>query len=190
MTNTAVDPSVGRDLSEFQDPLAIKDQYKTFGYAIIRASHGKTPDLHWEEHVYNMGVVQRPIGLYHTLESGDVVGEAKFFRDLIAGVTHDHGDWLDLARGDVNPALINLATLDAFRSIIDAGWYCNLSALNMVPEYKRFERLWVADPSPDPPPTRWLMWQKGQGFGIDIDKAADLGGVIRPNWAAFDFPNA
>lgn len=187
---TDPDPSIGRDLSEFQKPLAITDQYATFGFAIIRASHGKTPDKHYAEHIFNMGVVKRPIGLYHTLETSDVVGEAEFFRDLIRDVHRTHGDWLDLARGDVKPAFINPATLDAFRSIIDTGWYCNLAALDMVPEYKRFERLWVADISADPPPTRWLMWQKGQGFGIDIDKSADLGGVVREHWTDFDFPNA
>lgn len=180
------DPASGVDLSEFQDPHQM--QYSAFGFAIIRASHGFTEDRQWRAHTWCMGVVHRPFGFYHALESNDVEGEATYFRNLIANVAHTRGEWLDIARGDLNSTLISTSTVDRFRSVIDTGIYVNLSALDSMPEYKRFERLWVADLSASPP-GRWLMWQKGQGFGVDIDVTADLGGEVRANWIDYSFPN-
>ena len=176
------------DLSEYQDP--VTTPYRNFRRAIIRASHGTTEDKHWRQHVWNCGVVGTDIGFYHALESEQVEAEAHYFRSLITPFTWRCGTWVDMARGDLNAALIATETVDRWRAVSDDGLYANKAALDVMPEYKRFERLWYAWISDTPPPGRWLVWQKGKAFGVDVDIFANLGTGVRPGWEAFTWPNS
>jgi len=174
----------GRDLSEFQDPRNV--DYYGMDFAIIRVSHDTKEDKQWRAHVWCCGVAHKPIGFYHALETANVEAEAHFFAGLINAVTYTYGCYIDAARGDLPSSLISTGTMDRFRSVIDAGIYVNGSALDSMPEYKRFERIWFAGSKL---PARWLMWQSGQNVGIDVDWAADLGGILKPQWSAFNWPN-
>lgn len=181
----------GADLSEFQDPA--HTPYASFDFAIIRVSHGITEDPKWREHVWNLGVAGKPFGLYYILENitASIEAQVAFFRDLIApflsGVTY--GLWGDFARGDQIDNLLSTSTVDRCRAVVDTGIYVNQSALDAMPEYKRFERIWYAWLSDTPPPGRWLLWQKGQPFGIDQDIAANVGVGVKKGWEAFTWPN-
>lgn len=156
-------------------------------FVIERVGHGLTEDRTWRTRYNQDRTAGVPVGFYYVPETPDVVAQARFFRGLVEGIDHTMGDWLDYAVGDLGNMAPSEWFVDQFRSVIDTGLYVNGAAFGQLPRYQRFERLWFAGSSP---PARWLLWQTlGLNAGDDIDQAADVGGVLRPHWSAFDFPN-
>jgi hypothetical protein len=176
----------GLDVSEFNRTLPAGDFY------VIRTSHGKVQDPLWRQHYNDAFHANKPVGFYHVPESTDVAGEAAFFRDLVTGIPHTLGDWLDFGVGDVPPRILSAAYVDEFRGVFDTGLYVNGAALVALGHtYDRFERLWFAGPHPPP---RWLLWQTGAlNAGVDVDLAADLLNpglaAVSPHWSAFAWPD-
>ncbi len=177
----------GVDRSQFQ---AVGSLPADATFAIERVAHGTTEDTTWRDR-YNEDVARlgsKGVGFYYVPESTDVATQARFFAGLVAAIPAGMGLWLDYAAGDLGALNPSVAFVDEFRSVVDCGLYTNGSYLaGPLAAYQRFERLWFAGTTP---PARWLMWQTGKlDQGADIDLAADTGGIVRPHWTAFSWPN-
>lgn len=164
--------------------------------ALIRLSHGPTVDRLAQEHVTQARDRRLPFGFYSVPESNNPRQEAGTPKSLLSqpwtfGFTL--GFWCDFAVGDLpNGMKPSTPFFDTYRAILDSGLYVNKAALNLMPEYARYERLWTAGTASNF--ARWLLNQPGGlDSGDDIDIAADLftptSPEVRPQWAAFTWPN-